>query len=95
MPKSIYCWKELSDGDRIRFEFEVQNSVPITQFLPQTLLFFGLKEFTLQDCYGTASKNDSIAVNGDTKNAATFRGLIRRHRPFAEACGPIWAKTAV
>src|SRR4029079_14260210 len=27
-------WKELSDGDRIRFEFEVQNSVSVTQFLP-------------------------------------------------------------
>jgi hypothetical protein len=28
-------WKELSDGDRIRFEFEVQNSVSVTQFLPK------------------------------------------------------------
>ena len=26
---------ELSDGDRIRFEFEVQNSVSVTQFLPK------------------------------------------------------------
>jgi hypothetical protein len=27
--------KELSDGDRILFEFEVQNSVSVTQFLPK------------------------------------------------------------
>jgi hypothetical protein len=27
--------KELSDGDRIRFELEVQNSVSVTQFLPK------------------------------------------------------------
>jgi len=25
----------LSDGDRIRFEFEVQNSVSVTQFRPK------------------------------------------------------------
>jgi hypothetical protein len=30
-----FFWKELSDGDRIRFELEVQNSVSVTQFLPK------------------------------------------------------------
>src|SRR5262245_41747055 len=28
--------RELSDGDRIRFELEVQNSVSVTQFLPRS-----------------------------------------------------------
>ena len=28
--------KELSDGDRIRFEIEVQNSVSVTQFIPNS-----------------------------------------------------------
>jgi len=33
---------ELSNGDRIRFEFEVQNSVSVTQFLVLDIEFYFL-----------------------------------------------------
>jgi hypothetical protein len=35
MSRQIAFWKKLRDGDRIRFELEVQNSVSVPQFLPK------------------------------------------------------------